>query len=77
MPDISFIKGEIERMRVQLARQRKEIQQLERARISTASAELLLARMLIKVEELRDERDRLKAEQPHVMRGKVLGGRKW
>ncbi|WP_398470634.1 hypothetical protein [Tardiphaga sp.] len=77
MPDINFIKSEIERMRVQLSRQRKEIQQLERAGISTASAELLLGRMLVKVEGLRDERDRLKAEQPHTMQGKVLGGRKW
>lgn len=77
MPDINCIKSEIERMRVQLSRQRKEIQQLERAGISTASAELLLGRMLVKVESLRDERDRLKAEHPHAMRGKVLGRRKW
>ena len=77
MPDINFIKSEIERMRVQLSRQRKEIQQLERAGIPTASAEILLGRMLVKVEGLRDERDRLKAEQPHAMQGKVIGGRKW
>ncbi len=77
MPDINFIKSEIERMRVQLSRQRKEIQQLERAGISTASAELLLGKMLVKVEGLRDERDRLKAEQPHAMQGIVLGGRNW
>ena len=41
MPDIDFIRNEIERMRTQVGRQRKEILQLQRAGISTASAELL------------------------------------
>lgn len=33
MPDIDFIRGEIERMRVQVGRQRKEILSLPRAGI--------------------------------------------
>jgi hypothetical protein len=40
--DLGYIRREIERMRVQVGRQRKEILQLQRAGISTASAELLL-----------------------------------
>jgi hypothetical protein len=64
-------------MRVQLGRQRKEILQLQRAGIGTAAAELLLQRMLAKIESLCDERDRLKKEQCAPTRGRVLGGRSW
>jgi len=42
MPDLDYLRAEIERMRVQ--RQRKEILQRQRADIPTASAELLLGR---------------------------------
>src|SRR5882762_9158677 len=48
MPDIDFVRAEIEHMRTKLGRQRKEILQLQRAGIPTASAELLLGRMLTK-----------------------------
>lgn len=64
MPDIDHIRGEIERMRAQVARQRKEILQLQRAGISTASAELLLARMHTKIDDLCEEPDRLKKSEP-------------
>ena len=43
MPDLSYVRGEIERMRVRISLQRKEVIQLQRAGISTASAELLPA----------------------------------
>ena len=46
MPDIEFIRGEIERMRRRVQRQRSEIRQLQRAGIPCASAEALLDRML-------------------------------
>jgi hypothetical protein len=77
MPDINFIRGEIEHMRSQVAKQRKEILSLQRAGVSTAPAELLLERMLTKIDTLCAERDRVKADQPCHNRGKVLGGRKW
>jgi hypothetical protein len=78
MPDIGFIRGEIERMRLQVHRQRGEIRQLQRAGIPTAaSAEALLDRMLNNIDRLCAERDRLKKEQPSPMKGKVLGGRRW
>jgi hypothetical protein len=76
MPDIDFIRTEIERMRVQVGRQRKEILQLQKAGISTTSAEALLERMLNKIDGLCTERDRLKAEQRTVRARHVIGGRK-
>ena len=75
MPDIDFIRAEIERYRTQVNRQRKEILQLQRAGIPTASAEALLQRMLDRIDSLCAERDRLKAALPRPSR--VLGGRKW
>lgn len=77
MPDIDYIRGEIERMRTQVGRQRKEILQLQRAGIPTTSAEALLERMLAKIDTLCADRDRLKAIQPGPTKGKVLGGRRW
>jgi hypothetical protein len=77
VPDIHFIRGEIEHMRSQVVKQRKEILSLQRAGVSTASAELLLERMLARIDALCTERDRVKAEQPGHNKGKVLGGRTW
>ncbi len=77
MPDIEYIRAEIERMRIQVHRQRGEIRQLQRAGIPTASAETLLDRMLHNIDRLCEERDRLKREQPGPNKGKVLGGRRW
>jgi len=39
MPDLDSIRSEIQRMRGQIGRQRREILQLQRAGIATASAE--------------------------------------
>ena len=77
MPDIEHIRAEIERMRMQVHRQRGEIRQLQRAGIPTTSAEALLDRMLNKIDELCEQRDRLKREQAGPCQGKVLGGRRW
>ena len=56
--DLSNIRADIEQRRYQISRQRKEILNLQRAGISTKSADELLARMLAKVDELAAERDR-------------------
>jgi hypothetical protein len=74
---LEYVRSEIERMRVQVHRQRGEIRQLQRAGIPAAAAEALLERMLNKIDELCAERDRLKKEQPGPMKGRVLGGRRW
>jgi hypothetical protein len=76
MPELDFTRTEIEHLRAQVGRQRKEILQLQRAGISTASAELLLTRMLAKIETLCAARDKLRRELPPT-KGRVLGGRKW
>lgn len=77
MPDLDAVRLEIERMRIQMGRQRKEILQLQRAGLGTASAEALLSRMEAKVESLCAQRDALKSAQPPQTKGRVLGGRTW
>ena len=70
------IRAEIEHMRRQIHRQRKDIQALQRAGICTSSAEELLGRMLAKVDELAAERDRLIGESRRKYEGKdkfILG----
>jgi hypothetical protein len=74
---LDHVRSEIEHMRVQVGRQRKEILQLQRAGIPTASAELLLGRMHAKIDDLCAERERLKKEQGGPTKSRVLGGRSW
>ena len=74
---LDHIRSEIETMRVQVGKQRKEILQLQRAGISTAAADALLQRMLDKIDTLCAERDRLKLDQGGHNKGKVLGVRRW
>ena len=74
---LDHVRFEIEHLRVQLLRQRREILQLQRAGISTAAAELLLGRMQAKIEDLCDERYRLKKEEGGCTKGRVLAGRSW
>ena len=69
MPDINFIRADIEHRRRQVARLRGEIRQLQHSGISGASAEALLDRMLRRIDELCAERDRLKKEQPGPNKG--------
>jgi hypothetical protein len=57
------IRAEIERMRQQISRRRKDIQSLQRGGINTLPAEALLARMQATVDNLCAERDRLVGEQ--------------
>jgi hypothetical protein len=77
MPGIDYIRAEIQHMRNEVAKQRKEILALQRSGIPMASAETLLQRMLDKIDALCAKRDQLKAEQPGHNSGKVLGGRQW
>jgi len=74
---LDHVRSEIEHMRIQVGRQRKQILQLQRAGISTAAAELLLGRMHAKIDDLCAERERLKREQGGPTKGRVLGGRSW
>jgi len=53
MPGHSLVRAEIERMRVQVGRQRKEILlQFQRAGINSLPAEALLSRMLARIDLL-------------------------
>ncbi|WLA39756.1 hypothetical protein QNJ95_44190 [Bradyrhizobium elkanii] len=73
--DLEFIRADIEQRRRHIARQRKEILDLQRGG-STKSAEELLTRMLSKIDELCGERDRLVGESRRRYEGKdkfILG----
>jgi hypothetical protein len=74
--DLEPTRAEIERMRTQILRQRKEIQALQRAGISTLPAEALLARMQATVDNLCADRDRMVGEQRRKYAGtnKVIRG---
>jgi len=61
---------EIERMRTQVLRQRKDIQSLEKAGISTKSAYELLERMQAKIDQLCAERDRMVGEERLLIRAR-------
>jgi hypothetical protein len=73
---LDAIRNEIEHMRRQILRQRKEIRDLQRAGIPTKSADELLERMLAKVDGLSIERDRLVGAQRRKYPGtnKVING---
>ena len=70
---LDHVRSDIEHMRVQVGKQRKQILQLQRAGIS-ASAELLLTRMLAKIDDLCAERGRLKKEEGGPTKGASLAG---
>ena len=73
---LDAIRNEIEHMRRQILRQRREIKDLQRAGIPTKSADELLARMETKVDDLCGSRDRLLGEQRRKDPGsdKVING---
>jgi hypothetical protein len=74
--NLEHIRAEIERMRHQISRQRKDIQSLQRAGINSLPAEALLARMLATVDNLCAERDKCVGEQrmKHPGTSKVIKG---
>jgi len=63
MADLQYLRGEIEHMRRQLHRQRRDTKDLQHAGIPSRSAEELLERMLAKVDSLCAERNRQFKEQ--------------
>ncbi len=75
---LDHIRSEIERMRVQIRRQRKDIQALAKAGLSTAAADALLVRMQDKVDGLCADRERLAGEErlkrPTYASGKIING---
>ncbi|CAN0423189.1 unnamed protein product [Phaeothamnion confervicola] len=60
---LDAIRRDIEYRRKQIYRQRREILELQRLGVPSASAEALPERMLTKIDELCVERDRLKVEE--------------
>jgi hypothetical protein len=62
MPDIDFIRADIEYKRRQADRLRGEIRELQRSGISSPSVEAVLDQMLNKIDDLCAERDRLRGQ---------------
>ena len=60
---LQFICAQIEKLHLQIRRQQNDVFKLQRSGISTASAELLLARMQASVDVLCIKRDKLVGEQ--------------
>jgi hypothetical protein len=54
---LDYVRAEIERMRLQVHRQRGDIRKLQQAGIATTSAEALLEHMLDQIDKLCAERD--------------------
>jgi hypothetical protein len=73
--DLSVLDSEIELMRRQIAKQRKEILSLQRAGASTASADQLVTRMKAKIDGLRKQRGLLTTDDRRKYPGtnKVIG----
>lgn len=73
---LEYIRLEIARMRVQIRRQRLDIQKLHRAGISAIAAEALVERMQNKTDELCAERDRIVGSErmKYVGTEKVIRG---
>ena len=70
---LPHIQAEIERTRLQVRRQRKEIQTLQRSGIGALPAEALLARMVVKIDDLRAQRDKLVGDAPVRDKGQLFG----
>jgi hypothetical protein len=62
MSSIEFIRTEIQRMRVQIQRQQRDVLALQRSGRPTASAELLLERMRASMHGLCKKRDAIQQE---------------
>ena len=58
---LDWVRNEIVRMRVQIRAQEREIEMLRRAGVGSASAEMLLARMRAKVDDLCRQRESLRS----------------
>jgi hypothetical protein len=54
------VRNEITRMRGQIRAQEREVRMLQRAGVSSASAELMLSRMRAKIDDLCRERETLR-----------------
>ena len=73
---LDFVRKDLEDRLKQVGRQKRDIAQLRQLGVDTTAAEELLARMTAKVEELRAERDQLKAAKARTYPGstKVIRG---
>jgi len=74
---LDHVRSEIEHMRVQVGRQRKEILQLQRAGRLDCIRGTVVDENAGEDRGLCAERNRLKKEEGGPTKGRVLGGRSW
>ena len=74
-PTLETMRAEIELVRRQIDRQRRDIASLKRAQIPSEPAERLLDRMMTRATTLRRARDDIKKSVPSAHRGRGVGTR--
>lgn len=72
--NLDALRRDIEYRTKQVGRQKRDIAKLRTLGIDTCAAEALLARMMAKVEELREERNRLRQRKTYPGTTKVIRG---
>lgn len=76
MSTLDRIRHELDHMRVQVGRHRREASRLRHAGIDSGATEALIGKIQAKIQELCSERDELRKIQPSPTKGRV-GRRKW
>lgn len=76
MPALDLIRHEIDHMRLQVGRHRREMSRLQQAGLDVASTEALVGRIQAKIQELCAQRNRLRKAESNPAKGRV-GHRKW
>lgn len=72
--NLDALRRDIEYRTKQVGRQKRDIAKLRELGIDTCEAEALLARMTAKVEELREERNRLRQRKTYPGTTKIIRG---
>jgi hypothetical protein len=72
--NLEALRRDIEYRTKQVGRQKRDIATLRELGIDTGAAEALLARMTAKVEELREERNKLRQSKTYPGTTKVIRG---
>lgn len=76
MSMLDRIRNEIDHLRVQVGRHRREVSRLRHSGIDVGATEALIGKIQAKIQELCSERDALRKMQPSPTKGRV-GRRKW
>lgn len=68
---LELIRADLDRMRLQVSRHRREIVRLRSVGLSVAPAEALVQKMQAEIEEMCVKRDKLRKNMPHPTKGRT------